>query len=80
MRFIRLGRWSFELHRRALHATREPRPDPKCTDCLGRGGHGWITPFGDADWEDCHCVSSLVAFRIPLWPRSRRQYLESEPF
>lgn len=63
------GRWQIELHRRAIYLTRQPKADPKCGACHGRGGHGWITASGDPDWEDCHCVSWLRTWRLPLWPR-----------
>lgn len=75
---IRLGRWQVEYHQRAIHITREPQANPKCTDCLGRGGHGYITGDGDGGWDYCHCFDFL-AWHLPLWRRANRQYTE-EPF
>jgi hypothetical protein len=45
------GRWQLELHQRAIHLTRQPKPDPNCTSCKGAGGHGYVTD-GVGDWED----------------------------
>ena len=75
---LHIGRWTAELYQRAVHVVAEPRPRQNCPDCLGAGGHGWITEHGDADWEDCHCLSSLRTWRLPLWPG--RRLTETEPF
>jgi hypothetical protein len=72
------GRWQFELHRRSIYLTRQPKTDPKCTSCRGDGGHGWITASGDPDWEDCHCVADIRTWRLPLW--FRRNIREEYPF
>lgn len=79
MKPIRLGRWQIELHQRAIHITREPRPNPKCAYCHGTGGHGFLTESGDGDWEYCHCFDFL-AWRLPLWRRNARQLAERTPF
>lgn len=76
MKPIRIGRWHIEIYRGGIETTREPHPN--CPDCWGRGGHGWMTQGGDADWEDCHCIGQLRTWRLPLWP-SRRHPAE-EPF
>lgn len=62
------GRWQLELHQRALHLTRHPKADPNCAACKGAGGHGYVTPSGDGDWEDCHCLSWLRTWTLRLWP------------
>jgi hypothetical protein len=74
-----IGRWQIELHQRALYLTRQPKADPNCGACSGRGGHGWITADGGGDWEDCHCLSWLRTWRLPLWPR-RNTRTEEYPF
>ncbi|MFE9777790.1 hypothetical protein ACFYPA_06485 [Streptomyces sp. NPDC005775] len=79
MKPIRIGRWHIEIFQRALHATRVPKTNPACTYCNGTGGHGYITDGGDGDWEDCQC-HGLIAWRIPLWPRTSRQRAERIPF
>lgn len=73
------GRWQLELHQRAIYLTRQPKADPNCTACRGQGGHGWITEFGSADWEDCHCLQQIRTWRLPMWPRTARPYT-GEPF
>jgi hypothetical protein len=73
------GRWQIELHQRAIHLTRTPKPDPTCGACYGRGGHGWLTYSGDPDWEDCHCMKQIRTWRLPLWPR-RANTAERYPF
>ena len=77
-RSITIGRWTADLHQRAIHITREPKAKSNCGSCAGQGGHGWITPGGDADWEDCHCVSQLRTWRLPLLTRSTAT--EEHPF
>lgn len=81
MKPIRIGRWWIEYHRRAIHITREPKqdpkPDPNCLDCGGRGGHGWVDHNDNADWEDCHCVDQIRGWRLPLW---RKAEPEAWPF
>jgi len=63
------GRWQIELHQRAIHLTRQPRPDLNCTSCKGAGGHGYVTDGDVSDWEDCHCLSWLRTWSVRLWPR-----------
>ncbi|MER5461615.1 hypothetical protein ABT010_13195 [Streptomyces sp. NPDC002668] len=74
-----IGRWQVELHQRAIHLTRQPKADPNCNACSGRGGHGLTTEDGLGDWEDCHCLSWLRTWRLPLWPR-RTNTREEYPF
>jgi hypothetical protein len=69
---IRFGRWTAELHQRAVHVTREPDPN-----CSGSGG-GWISHRMGADWDECACLDQLRTWRLPVWPRSQRT--ETEPF
>ncbi|MGW2048645.1 hypothetical protein ACWCPF_26190 [Streptomyces sp. NPDC001858] len=73
-----VGRWQIELHQRAVHLTRQPKADPACGACYGRGGHGWFTASGNADWEDCHCVNQLRTWSLRLWPR--RDTAKEYPF
>ena len=72
------GRWQIGLHQRALHLTRHPKADPNCPACKGAGGHGYVTPGGYGDWDDCHCLSWLRTWRLPLWPGTKT--LERHPF
>lgn len=74
---LTIGLWQIEIYHRAIHATRQP--DPKCRLCDGTGG-GWEPTHFGPDWDPCRCIDAIRHHRIPLWPRSRRQYLESEPF
>lgn len=74
---IRIGRWQLELHRRAIHITREP--DPNCPDCFGSRGGWQPTNFG-ADWDECQCLDQLRTWRIPYWPRTTTTYAERNPF
>lgn len=74
-----VGRWQIELHQRALYLTRQPKADPNCTACSGHGGHGITTEDGSGDWEDCHCLSWLRTWRLPLAPR-RGTRTEEYPF
>ncbi|WP_158712408.1 hypothetical protein [Streptomyces sp. NRRL F-5135] len=63
---IRAGRWQAEYHQRAIHLTREPKANPNCPDCHGRG---YITAYGGGNWENCHCLAWLRTWRLRLWPR-----------
>ncbi|MDX3230550.1 hypothetical protein [Streptomyces sp. ME19-01-6] len=63
---IRKGRWQIELHRRAIHITREP--DPDCPDCTGNRG-GWQPNGTGPDWDECPCLDQLRTWRVPLWRR-----------
>ncbi|MFJ1696230.1 hypothetical protein ACIOHC_13925 [Streptomyces sp. NPDC088252] len=74
---IRIGRWTAELHQRAIHITREP--DPNCPDCSGGGG-GWMPNGFGADWDECLCLDQLRTWSVPLWFRTRRQCPEGAPF
>ncbi|MEU2073606.1 hypothetical protein [Streptomyces sp. NPDC013489] len=64
-----LGHWQIELHQRALYLTRHPVPKTGCDSCGGAGGHGYMTAWGDPDWEDCRCVTQLRTWTLRLWPR-----------
>jgi hypothetical protein len=68
-----IGPIQIEYEHRAVHVTRHPRADPNCPSCHGNGGHGHVTPDGDGDWIDCHCLTWLRTWRIPLWPRAGRR-------
>ncbi|MEU7032678.1 hypothetical protein ABZ958_03205 [Streptomyces sp. NPDC046237] len=72
---VRLGRLQLELHRRAIHITREP--NPHCPDCSGSRG-GWIPIGGDVDWDECQCLDQLRTWRLPIWPPAR--HTSEEPF
>ena len=72
---VRVGRLQLELHRQAIHLTREP--DPNCPDCSGGGG-GWVPLGGDVDWDECHCLDQIRHWTLRLWPRRTRTY--EEPF
>ncbi|MFE3326834.1 hypothetical protein [Streptomyces sp. NPDC059176] len=71
---IRIRRWWIEIYRRALHITRDPKPDPTCAACRGTGRYEFLTPGGDGDWEDCNCVDQLRAWRLPFGPRRTEEY------
>lgn len=73
--FVRFGRWTAELHQRAVHLTREP--DPNCPNCSGSGG-GWTAHRSGVDWDEGACLDQLRTWRLPLWPG--RQRTETEPF
>lgn len=68
-----IGPIQVEYEQRAIHITRQPRPNPNCLSCHGNGGHGWVVEGGYADWEDCHCVPFLRTWRLPLWPGAPRR-------
>ncbi|MFD7609661.1 hypothetical protein [Streptomyces sp. NPDC059828] len=70
---IRIRRWHFEWHQRALYITR--LPDPKCPDCDGHGAVTEETAFGP-EYDYCHCWDPTPVVRIPLWFRRT----ESVPF
>ena len=74
-----IGRWQIEYEQRAIHLTRQPKPDPNCRACHGDGGHGWVTEDDNTDWEDCHCLSWLRTWSLRLWPR-RNDHAERYPF
>lgn len=74
-----VGRWQIEYEQRAVHLTRQPKPDPNCRACRGNGGHGYVTPGGDGDWIDCHCLDQLRTWGLRLWPR-RNDHAERYPF
>lgn len=75
MKPISIGRWDIDVFQRALHLTREPKPD--CPDCASSGG-GWMPHHLGAGWEDCHCVDQIRVWRLPLW--FRRTTTEEYPF
>jgi hypothetical protein len=72
--------WQIEYEQRAIHLTRHPKADPDCTACHGRGGHGYVTPDGYGDWDDCHCLTQMRTWRLPLWPRLATAQHQRNPF